>query len=158
VKQRRGVVGLEDSNLLPLHRPNHPHGTYSVDFVILDYSATTGFAKIAYTINGKRKGKSRKWAGETARFHLELTPWYGCNRRPLRFHASTDCLQTEGSLHAPWALYKEDTAIYRRRRARILSSCSTQLQRSAPSSRLSSVLSSSTGGYGLGFSGSAMQH
>ena len=39
-----------------------------------------------------------------------LTPWYGCNRRPLRFHASTDCLQTEGSLHAPWALYKEDTA------------------------------------------------
>ena len=51
-----------------------------------------------------------QWAGETARLHLELTPWYGCNRRPLRFHASTDCLQTEGSLHAPWALYKEDTA------------------------------------------------
>jgi hypothetical protein len=51
-------------------------------------------------INGKRKDKSGKWGGETARFHLELTPWYGCNRRPLRFHASTDCLQTEGSLHA----------------------------------------------------------
>jgi hypothetical protein len=32
-------------------------------------------------------------------------------RRPLRFHAPTDCLQTEGSLHAPWALYKKDTAI-----------------------------------------------
>ena len=95
---------------LPLNRPNHPHGAYSADFVILDYSVSTGFAKIAYTINGKRRDKSRKWAGETARFHLELTPWYGCNRRPLRFHASTDCLQTEGSLHAPWALYKEDTA------------------------------------------------
>jgi hypothetical protein len=43
---------------------------------------------------------------------LELTPWHECNRRPLRFHTSpsTDCLQTEGPLHAPWALYKEDTA------------------------------------------------
>jgi hypothetical protein len=64
-----------------------------------------------YTISGKRKDKTRKWTGETVRFHLELTPWYGCNRRPLRFHAATDCLQTEGPLHAPWALYKKDTAI-----------------------------------------------
>jgi hypothetical protein len=77
----------------------------------LDYSVLTGFAKIASTINGKGRDKSRKWAGETARSHLELTPWYECNRRPLRFHASTDCLQTEGPLHAPWALYKEDTVI-----------------------------------------------
>jgi hypothetical protein len=37
--------------------------------------------------------------------------WYGCNRRPLRFHAPIDCLQTEGPLHAPWALHKKDTAI-----------------------------------------------
>jgi hypothetical protein len=42
---------------------------------------------------------------------LELTQWCGCNLRPLRFHASTDCLQIEGPLHAPWALCKEDTAI-----------------------------------------------